>query len=177
MHSQNWEVKNIKNKNLFHANSSSLRQTVRSAVIWCVLVKSTCTPLKTHCLKADCWFANELSWWQVLPFNWVEKETIRIQRIDAHQRSGVKRFLYITFENVPFRVRTPTGSPQACYSLKKIKRNYEFKASYLTALWSSILCVWVGIMCYFACWVFLHAHVCVFHMIPLAFHPSTVSPI
>lgn len=49
---------------------------------------STRTCLKTYCLNAECWFANELSWWQILPFNWLVKEAIRIQGIDAHQRGG-----------------------------------------------------------------------------------------
>lgn len=33
---------------------------------------------QTRCLKAKRSFGNELSWWQILPFNWLVKEAIRI---------------------------------------------------------------------------------------------------
>lgn len=63
--------------------------------------------LRRHCLKAECWFANELSWWLILPFNWLVKGAIRIQCIDAHQERKTVGLgcLYIMCETVRFKVK------------------------------------------------------------------------
>lgn len=78
----------------------------------------THTRLEIHCLKAECWFTNELSWWQILPFNWLVKEAIRIQCIDAHQRGRgrVLGFPYIMCECL-LQNETHIGRPQPCHSL------------------------------------------------------------
>lgn len=63
--------------------------------------------LRRHCLKAECWFANELSWWLILPFHWLVKGAIRIQCIDAHQERKTVGLgcLYIMCETVRFKVK------------------------------------------------------------------------
>lgn len=85
---------------------------VRSAISYFMLGKLThkhidTRTLRRHCLKAECWFANELSWWLILPFNWLVKGAIRIQCIDAHQERKTVGLgcLYIMCETVRFKVK------------------------------------------------------------------------
>lgn len=52
--------------------------------LYCCIYTSTGghTNTSMHAYKAKCLLANELSWWQILPFNWLVKGAIRIQCID-----------------------------------------------------------------------------------------------
>ena len=114
---------------LIAKRSQSHRHMVGSAIDWAKLwgtatAAAACLHRITHKhtrLKAECWFANELSWWQILPFNWLAKEAIRIQCVDAWMRKGAQGagwwFLYIVCEPVDFRRETPIRRPQACHSL------------------------------------------------------------
>lgn len=85
---------------------------VKSAISYFMLGKLTHKHIDTrilrrYCLKAECWFANELSWWLILPFNWLVKGAIRIQCIDAHQERKTVGLgcLYIMCETVRFKVK------------------------------------------------------------------------
>lgn len=84
--------------------------------------------LETHRLKTEWRFANELSFWQILPFNWLVKEAIRIQCIDAHQR-------------VMLSTRKKWDAHQETAALTTV--NYDFRWSSSTALWSVTLCACV----------------------------------
>ena len=74
---------------------------------------------KTRCLKAERWFANELSWWQILPSNWLVKEAIRIQRVDAHQsRRELEGRLSVHYVwERALQSETHIVRPQPCHSL------------------------------------------------------------
>lgn len=53
--------------------------------------------LQTHCLKAKRLFANELSWWQILPFNWLVKEAIWIALHRCSSQKSVWLMLSIRY--------------------------------------------------------------------------------
>lgn len=64
--------------------------------------------LQTHCLKAKRLFANELSWWQILPFNWLVKEATRITLHRCSSHSGWC-FLFIMCGSVCLEVWHTSG--------------------------------------------------------------------